>query len=477
MVALAELIAPRVRHVPEYDKSLGAEAVELGISVGLIADAHQALILEDGCGIREDGKWTSFEVGVCEPRQNGKGGILELRELAGMFIWEEPLIVHSAHQFDTSKEHFYRLLNIIEDSDLVRQVKRVVRGHGEEGFELKNGCRMRFRTRTKGGGRGFSCDTLVLDEAMYLPLTAHGALLPTMRARPNPQVWYAGSAVDQEVHEHGVVFSRVRARGIEAKDHSMAYFEWSLDLEHPGEVTEEMKHDEDLWRQTNPAFGIRIFPDHIAKEANSMDTRTFAVEILGVGDWPRIDGVLLNPITPDEWTALTDPASKLLDPIVLAYDISPERRSSIAAAGRRSDGLWHVEVIAQWPGTKWLVDRLAELVAEHDPIEVVCDGYGPSASMVKAVLEADINIRLLNSADHAQACGQLADAVTQRTLRHLGSSELANAIRGAATRPLGDAWAWSRKSSAVDISPLVAVTLALSTAMSHPEDGGDMVIF
>jgi hypothetical protein len=34
------------------------------------------------------------------------------------------------------------------------------------------------------------------------------------------------------------------------------------------------------------------------------------------------------------------------------------------------------------------------------------------------------------------------------------------AVRGAVTRPLGDSWVWSRKSSAVDISPLVAVTLA-----------------
>jgi hypothetical protein len=35
------------------------------------------------------------------------------------------------------------------------------------------------------------------------------------------------------------------------------------------------------------------------------------------------------------------------------------------------------------------------------------------------------------------------------------------AIQGAVKRSLGDAWAWSRKSSNVDISPLVASTLAL----------------
>ena len=41
---------------------------------------------------------------------------------------------------------------------------------------------------------------------------------------------------------------------------------------------------------------------------------------------------------------------------------------------------------------------------------------------------------------------------------------LRDAIRGAKSRPLGDQWAWSRKSSSVDISPLVAATLALGAA-------------
>ena len=34
------------------------------------------------------------------------------------------------------------------------------------------------------------------------------------------------------------------------------------------------------------------------------------------------------------------------------------------------------------------------------------------------------------------------------------------AIRGASKRSLGDAWAWDRKNSDVDITPLVACTLA-----------------
>ena len=52
------------------------------------------------------------------------------------------------------------------------------------------------------GSRG---DCLILDEAMFLPEFGYGALLPTLSAWTNPQVWYTGSAVDQFVHDDGVV--------------------------------------------------------------------------------------------------------------------------------------------------------------------------------------------------------------------------------------------------------------------------------
>ena len=128
---------PRICHIPEYEYSKGIEAIELGRSLGLIADAHQAFVLKEACGVRKDGKWAAFEVGVCEPRQNGKGGMLELRELAGLFLWGERLLIHSAHMFDTSVEHFYRIQDLVEEAGLMKQVRRVVRGHGEEGIILK----------------------------------------------------------------------------------------------------------------------------------------------------------------------------------------------------------------------------------------------------------------------------------------------------------------------------------------------------
>src|SRR5205823_6021141 len=142
-----------------------------------------------------DGRWAAFEVGLVVSRQNGKGGILEARELAGVTEFGERLLIHSAHQFDTSMEAFLRMENLIEEAGLVGELRKrggVSRSHGAEGFSFRNGARLRYRTRTKGGGRGFSADLIVLDEAMILQESSLAALLPTLSARENPQVWYTG---------------------------------------------------------------------------------------------------------------------------------------------------------------------------------------------------------------------------------------------------------------------------------------------
>jgi hypothetical protein len=73
----------------------------------------------------------------------------------------------------------------------------------------------------------------------------------------------------------------------------------------------------------------------------------------------------------------------------------------------------------------------------------------------------------LAAQEYAQACGSFFDTVTDGELRHLGTGELAQAVKGAVKRDLGDAWAWSRRNSRVDISPLVSCTLGLWGSMTR----------
>ena len=432
---------------------------------GLELDDWQQWSLTQSLGERPDGKWASFGVGVVVPRQNGKGGLLEARELAGLFLLGERLIIHSAHQFDTSQEAFERLVALIEGSPTLskRLAKNgISRSHGSEGVKLKTGQRIRFRTRTKGGGRGFTADCLILDEAMIIPDAFMGAVLPVLSSRPNPQVWYTGSAVDQEIHEYGLVLARVRERGMDGNDPSLFYAEWSA-ADSVDDITPEMVDDPASWAAANPALGIRISPEYVANERREFGTnlRGFAVERLGIGDWPSTKDVGQTIISAADWGACVDVRSTAGDALVLACDVTPDRSwSTIAVAGEREDGLVHVEVIDHRRGTGWVVDRLTELHRKWRPGAVVCDLAGPAGSLAAEFERQRLNVTPVTGAEYAQACGMVFDAITEGTVRHLDTPELNAAVEGAATRSLRDAWAWSRRSTAVDISPLVAVTLA-----------------
>jgi hypothetical protein len=81
--------------------------------------------------------------------------------------------------------------------------------------------------------------------------------------------------------------------------------------------------------------------------------------------------------------------------------------------------------------------------------------------LITGLQEAGVEPMLVGGRELAQACGMFYDAATQDLLRHLDQAELNVAVDGARRRNLGDAWAWHRRDTSVDISPLVAVTLAL----------------
>lgn len=205
-----------------------------------------------------------------------------------------------------------------------------------------------------------------------------------------------------------------------------------------------------------------------------MPSRTFAVERLGVGDWPSVDADAGQVFDPETWRSLADAQSVPLDPVRFAFDVSPDRsRASISVSAQREDGLWHGELVDRRHGTEWVVKRMVELLLKFPDAAVAADGKGPAASLIPQLeTEAGVEVRRLTGSEVAQACGFMFDAVEQRTLRVVPSNELNAAVRGASTRPLGDAWAWSRKNSGVDITPLVSLTVALwdmSTAVREPE--------
>lgn len=464
---------PRVAKWAPYVSSAGAEVIELAASAGLVLDPWQQFVLTHSLGERPDGRWANFRVSVWVPRQNGKGGIIEARELGGLFLLGERLILHSAHEYKTAQEAFLRIKGLIEQTpDLDRRVNRYWQANGEQGIELTRsagGARLRFIARSKSSGRGFSGDLNILDEGQALMANQMAALLPTMSARPNPQLWILGTPPD----DPGAWCYGLREDG-ETGAPRMAHFDWGqdIDLSNPAEVAAAVE-DRDLWYAANPSLGIRIAEEFVEDEASpsGLGPTAFAMERLGA--WLPRAAAGPSVLDAQRWAALSDPESRVEQPVAIAVDITPSRTSaSIAVYGLREDGLGHGEIIDQRPGTDWIVDRLVELRDRWHPVAIGLDIKGPGVTLLEPLDKAGIrppedpdhpaygDLAIPTASDVAAACGQLADAVEQGTLRHIGQEVMTHAIRGAATRPLGDAWAWARRVSTADIAPLVALTLA-----------------
>ena len=112
------------------------------------------------------------------------------------------------------------------------------------------------------------------------------------------------------------------------------------------------------------------------------------------------------------------------------------------------------------PGSPGSPARYAPPAPSHRGAVVVADSL-VAASIVAELDRARVTVDAVGAGDHARACGDVRRPARRRpTLAHRSQAVLDDAVAGAARRPLGDAWLWSRARSSVDISPLVAVTLA-----------------
>lgn len=447
---------PRTCSAPLGVSSAGQEAIDLAARAGLLLDPWQRLVLDTA--MREDryGKWAAFEVGLVVARQNGKGAIITARELYGLFVLDE-YIVHTAHVFETSLEAFTRLLDLIEATpDLDRRVAKKIFSHGEEGIKLKTGGRIKFKTRTKSGGRGLSGDLVILDEAMILTERAVGSLIPMMTAKPNPQVWYAGSAVDTDVHDAGYVFGGIRDRGLKGDDPSLAYFEWSAD---PGAEPTDMAQV----AKANPSFGIRISPEYVQDEWRTLQNqgRTYHVERLSIGNWPKPQEQVKPAIDPARWSVMVDRAPQLTGAICLALDMTPDLKwVTIGAAALKVDGGVHVEVgYHQAPVARAVVAMVLSLVGRWDPCAVVMDRQSPVMSLMPDLRAAGIEPETTSAAQLGQAGLGLYHAVADSQVSHTGDPLIQTAVAGAAKRDLSGGLAFTRIGSAV-ISPVVTISLA-----------------
>lgn len=468
---------PRVSLLPNATGSAGPEAVELAALAGLHLDPWQQWCLDAALGEDEDHQWAAFEVAILVGRQNGKGSILEARQLAGLFLLNERLQVHTAHEFKTCFEHFLRMVSLIESTpELDKRVARIRRGAGEQAIELKTGERLRFLARSSGSGRGMSGDCVYLDEAFALTPHMMGALLPTLSARPNPQVWYTSSApmATSEVLHHVV------DRGRKGGDGRLFYAEWGNEL--PVDL-----EDVDAWYRANPAMGIRIDEEFVRAELEALRSMPseFERERLGIPELPSVD---LRPakLPAKEWanTATGQPPDVDVGDITIGWEVTRDGTWASIGIGFGDIRTPYVELVEHRQGTGWLPARLVQLVQKWQPLAVGCINAGGSAAQVGSVLAAfreasiaDDLLTLVSMTQYRAACGGMySDVMEGRLHRFNAQGPLDTAVETAVERSYGpDSWLFESRSTSTPISPLVAVTIARALLPTEVDEDYDVL--
>lgn len=460
---------PSLRVAPSSRANSWEDIADLVAMLGMPLDEWQEVALEAAMGERTNGLWSSKYIGISAPRQNGKSQLIVARALAGLLLFGEKMIILSAHETDTAREIWKRLIDVVEDNpSLEKRVTGRMNAINREYLEFGTGLdkqTIKLKARRQAGSRGFSADCLLLDEAQILGKTAWGSINPTMSARPNPQLWLFGTPPTED--DDAYAFARVRDSSL----HKKARHTW---LEWSAAPTDDFD-DPATWAKSNPSYGVRISEEACADDRAAMDDDQFALERLGI--WIDPSELRATAFGPGIWESRGPEVDKRgqikkpVEPVIDAIGISVAwggGSASIGAAGLK-DGVAVVGAIDQRDGVGWVVAEAKRIQSERGCL-VAIDSHGPAADLIPALvaagLEVDVTLIVLKTENVKDACAQIHTRVVEGRLIHPAHPFLDAAVAAARKRDVGDSgrWMWGRKISTGNIAMLESVTNALWVA-------------
>jgi phage terminase large subunit-like protein len=412
------------------------------------------------------------DVVLSVPRQSGKTTLIMALALHRALAFKQAQTIVYAAQ--TRKDARLKLLDdqwpIIQNSPFA-DLADIRLANGEESIRWKNGSRHGLVANTEKAGHGQTIDLGFVDEAFsQVDDRLEQAFSPAMITRAEPQQWVVSTmGTDASTFLNRKV--RQGRQLVDQPDSLTAYFEWSLDPD--ADPT-----DESLWPTFMPALGHTITVEAIRGELFKFRDN--------MGEFKRAYGNIPTAQLEDTvfdlatWATLgdADAAARSLFNKTLAVDMDPERTTCtlVMAGVRDTDQLLQVEVVDQVVPTR-APERIVDLVRRYQLKHVVIDPMGPANALIGLLERENIKCMLVSSRDMSMACGGLYDLVQGEKVRHLPDQALTDAIMGAKRRRLGDGWALDRRSSSVNISPLVAAALSLWACSTTKPDVQPSVFF
>nr|WP_043165858.1 terminase [Bifidobacterium callitrichos] len=399
-------------------------------------------------------------ISIC--RQVGKTFTIGTMIVMLCILSEYPLkVLWTAHRSRTSDETFKFMCSLVRKPAIARYVDgEPRRANGQQEIAFTNGSRILFGARENGFGRGFdNVDVEVFDEAQILGERALDDMIPATNAARNPLIIYMGTP--PKPSDPSEVFSNRRHDALYGESDDTLYVEFSADRDADPE-------DRSQWRKANPSYPSRTSESAILRMRKNLGEDSFRREGLGV--WDETNTV--SVIDPELWK--NGEVTERQDGGVVSFglDMPPDRSAlAIGACMKYADGSAHVE-LAEYrdthrDGVAWAADWIKARWSRTACVAI--DAQSPAMVLLPELKARRVPVKVVTANEMGQACGRMLDLIQAGMLRHLPDADqpqLAKAVANVTTRPIGrsGAFGWNKTGNDIDISPLVAVTVAVQGA-------------
>jgi len=406
------------------------------------------------------------------PRRAGKTVLTLAKALRRMDMGRDVRAWYTAQRReDAAKQFRDEWAPMMDSRPTLRRLYKLRRSQGSEGIHRRHGSsRLQLFPPTENALHGMNADDVTVDEAWYVDQVTgeqlEAGIRPAQLTRSWPQLWIvsAGGTLESTWWDHWITVGEQASPGVALFDYGA---DSSADDYDPGSPQ--------TWMHAHPSIGHGFPIEALAHQWHTKrDVASFERAYLNV--WPRPSlAVAAAGLELGDWAGAAHPTIAPAPVTAIALDVAADRAwSSIAVAGPNDDRIV-VEVLDHRPGVAWLAAGIRAARQQFRGVPVVADSL-VAASIVAELTRARIVVDTVGAADHAKACGTFVDLLGAGRLSHRSQAVLDDAVTGAARRPLGDAWLWSRHRSTVDISPLVAVTLAAWRTHARPPAGRGAVV-
>jgi hypothetical protein len=411
----------------------------------------QRQVVDVALEVDESGRPYWREVVALLPRQHGKSVLTLAFMLQRALCWSSSQRI--AYTAQTGNDARRKLLEdfapMLQASRFDQVIAKIKGRAGNEGISFRTGSQIDVIASSERAGHGRTLDLAIFDEIFAdQDSRREQAMLPAMATRPHAQLFMVSTAgTDESVFLQRKVEAG-RASVIDGARSGIAYFEWSA----PEDASPD---DEAAWWACMPALGHTIDLEVVRHARRTMSEGDFRRAYLNqwtIADERVIPAGMWDPVCSD----VVAPEGRL----VFGLDVAADRSgASIVAA----DNEGRCELVDTREGVAWVVDRAVELARKWDA-PLVVDVAGPASTFIDAITSAGVEVERYQSRQVAMACAALFDAVADRTIQVRTNERMDAAVAGARRRVSGDSWYWGRRDTTVDVSPLVALTLAFDAA-------------